>query len=77
MPTTKTRINISLPSEIEEILSLLAKRDEVPVATKALELLKEALELEEDKLDSAIFEARMKNVKKWYSHQEVWNKFLK
>ena len=77
MPTQKTRVNISLPPDIETMLVQLAARDRVPVAAKALELLKEALELEEDRVCSTIIDARMKNAKKFYSHEEVWKKFMK
>jgi predicted DNA-binding protein len=48
MSTTKSRINISLPSEVKEALSNLAKRDQVPTATKAEHLLELGLEIEED-----------------------------
>ena len=48
MPTSKKRINVSLANEIVLLLNLLAKRDEVPTATKAAQLIEQALELEED-----------------------------
>ena len=50
MPTTKTRINITLPKTMEIVLNKIAKRDDMPVATKAKELLQFAIEVEEDKL---------------------------
>lgn len=48
MATTKSRINISLPDDVKYSLEALAKRDQVPMATKAERLLELALELEED-----------------------------
>ena len=47
MTTTKTRINISIPKDVKRALSLLAKRDQMPEATKATHLLERALEIEE------------------------------
>mgnify|MGYP001546733851 CR=1 FL=1 len=35
MPTTKKRVNISLAPESERLLARIAKRDNVPAATKA------------------------------------------
>lgn len=48
MSTTKSRINISLPDDVRDALSKLARRDQMPEATKAARLLEAALELEED-----------------------------
>ena len=48
MSTAKTRINISLPDEVKEALTRLARRDQVPESTKAARLLEIGLELEED-----------------------------
>lgn len=74
MPTTKTRLNITLSKELEEALRLLAKRDNVPQATKAVELLEEALELEEDLVWEAIANEREAKGGKLLSHEEVWGK---
>lgn len=48
MPTTKRRINISVPAHIERALTKISRRDHIPVATKALNLIQTALEIEED-----------------------------
>ncbi|MDO8561372.1 MAG: hypothetical protein Q7S05_00925 [bacterium] len=75
MTTTKDRINISVSRDTKKILTALAKRDEMPVASKAADLLEEALELEEDRALSAIADERLKNHKgRWFSHEEVWRK---
>ncbi len=75
MATTKTRINVSLSAEVEQALKALAKRDQVPSATKAAELLRLALEIEEDYVFSAIADERLaeKNIK-WLKSEEVWGK---
>ncbi len=72
MPTTKRRLNITLDPEMERALSILSKRDKVPEATKVIQLLERAIEIEEDAIWSAIGEDRLKKTKKWLSHDEVW-----
>ena len=75
MATTKQRINISVSKSTAKALGYLAKRDQQPVATAAARLLEEALELEEDRMLSAIADERLKNYKgTWLSHEKVWGK---
>ena len=72
MPTTKTRINISLPDEVKEALSKLAKRDRIPEATKAARLLEVALEVEEDLFWNKIAEKRDKKQTRFITHASAW-----
>lgn len=72
MPTTKKRVNLSLPNDIESVLNFLAERDSVPMATKALELLKIALEVEEDVVLDQIVRERDKKGAKFVSHEKAW-----
>ena len=73
MATTKRRINISLPNEIDITLGKLAKRDDMPEATKALDLIRIALEIEEDNYFSNIAEERMKGKVKWLpDNDKIW-----
>ena len=72
MATTKKRINITLSPAEEEAISKLAKRDHVPEATKAAQLLRLALEIEEDEVWDQIATERLKTSKKMLSHKEVW-----
>lgn len=74
MATTKKRINISLSSDLNRALSIIAKRDQVPEATKAAELLRLGMEVEEDILLEQLASARLKTIKKIISHKEVWGK---
>ncbi len=76
MSTKKRRLNISLPPEIDEALTVIAKRDGVPQAAKALELLVDSLEALEDEVLGRIAEERMneKNVE-YLTHEEVWKNF--
>ena len=48
MVTTKTRLHISLSKPEEQFLATLAKRDQVPRATKPSQLVRQAMEIEED-----------------------------
>lgn len=72
MPTTKTRINISLPDKMRRVLSKIAERDRMPEATKAAHLIENALELEEDMMWNKIAEKRDKDKAKFVLHQKVW-----
>lgn len=72
MATTKKRINISIGSDIEKMLGMLAKRDSVPQATKVTELLRVALELEEDRVWAAVAETRDTKKARFVSHEKAW-----
>lgn len=72
MATTKTRINISAPKPVLLALKSLARRDDVPVATKTLELVKFALELEEDFMLGEIAKKREVETSKWLNHLDAW-----
>lgn len=72
MATTKTRINVSISSDVERALIALAKRDQVPHATKAAELLRQALEIDEDRVLDAFANERDKTRTKFVSHKAVW-----
>lgn len=72
MPTTKKRVNISLSSSMENILSSLAKRDQVPQATKAAELIRIAIELDEDQVFDSVALGRDMEKIKFVSHKKAW-----
>ena len=72
MPTTKTRLNITLPKTVEKVLFKIAKRDKVPTATKASELLQLALETEEDQVWDQIASKRDTPDAKFISHDQAW-----
>lgn len=72
MPTTKARLNISLPPEVKKALHRLAERDRIPEATKAARLLELALEFEEDQVWNEIAEKRDKKGAKFISHARAW-----
>lgn len=72
MATTKRRLNITLSPELETLVKLVAKRDQVPEATKVSELLLTSLALEEDRALSLLAEARLKEKGRKHSHEDVW-----
>jgi len=75
MPTTKRRINVTVSSDVERIIEKLAKRDQVPQATKAGELLRLAIELDEDIVFGAIAAERDTKNAKFVSEKAVWRKY--
>ena len=72
MPTLKRRINVTLPQEVERVLTRLAERDHVPQATKAVELLQRAMEIEEDQVWDALARRRDTTKARFVSHKEAW-----
>lgn len=74
MATTKTRINITVKKGTERALKDLAKFNQEPVATTANKLLEFAIEMEEDKMLSAIADERLKNHKgRWIKDSDkIW-----
>ena len=73
MPTTKTRINISLSDSLRGALAKLARRDRVPAATKAARLLEMALEIEEDQTWETIAQKRDSKNARYLSHKQAWS----
>ena len=72
MTTTKKRINISVSKELDKALLKLAKRDQMPQATKAEHLLRFALEIEEDDTLNIIAVGRDTSSAKFVSHKLAW-----
>ena len=74
MPTTKKRINVTLADSLIEFLELAARRDNVPVATKAAELIKMAMEIEEDAYWSKVADQRANEKVKYIPYNEkMWD----
>ena len=73
MATSKKRINVSLSKVSERTLSYLAKRDEMPEATKAAQLIDLALEIEEDSAWNAIAQKRDRKGAKFVGHNNAWS----
>ena len=73
MATVKTRINVSVSKRTKDALKALAKRDQKPVASKAADLIEQALELDEDHTLSTIADERLKGKVRWINDSEgLW-----
>lgn len=72
MPTTLPRINLTVPKKINKILFQLAKRDQMSVSAKTLELIKQAIETEEDAALIKIAEERLKHKKRLIPFEKGW-----
>lgn len=72
MPTIKKRTNVTLPNDIDSALSYLSKRDDVSKSTKVVQLIKIAIELEEDEVWNSLAEERDTKKAKFVSHKNVW-----
>jgi hypothetical protein len=73
MSTTKSRINISLPEEVKQALVQLAKRDQMPTATKAEHLLEIGLELNEDQAWDQIAAKRDSKNARFLTHTQAFD----
>ena len=77
MPTIKQIINITADTDMESSLRRAAKRDKMSVSSKAVELIRFALELEEDLYLGKIAEKRAKEKVTYVSHETAWKNFGK
>lgn len=74
MPTQHPRLNIVIEGPLYQSLSRLARRDGVSLSLKARDLIREALELQEDIHWEKVAVARSKtfHVRTALSHKDVW-----
>jgi len=72
MPTSKKRTNISLDDQLDTHLTLLAKRDNVPKATKAAQLIRIAVEIDEDDYLDTLANERDTQKAEFVEHEEAW-----
>jgi len=72
MPTAKKRLNITLSPDIEEAVKRLAERDKLSRAGKAVELLRIALEIEEDRFWDKLANSRDRRGARFISHKKAW-----
>ena len=75
MPTQNPRINVVLNNLLYQDIRLLAEKDNVSLSAKVRDLLKEALEIQEDVALSGFAEEREKswNDSKVLTHDDVWS----
>ena len=74
MPTKNPRINIVIDEPMRKAVERLASRDNVSLSLKARDLLRQALELEEDAALALLADERSSTLrgKKTLSHEKVW-----
>ena len=74
MPTKNPRVNVVLEKPLYANVGRLAKRDGVSLSLKVRDLLKEALEMEEDIALARFTEVREQSFsrRKSLKHEEVW-----
>ena len=74
MPAKNPRINVVLEKPLYNAIEYLAAREGITLSTKVRDLIKEALEIEEDIALSEFAEIRERSLKKskLLNHNEVW-----
>ena len=72
MPTSNPRVNVVLDRELQKDLRLAAKRRGKSVSAAAADLLRDALERDEDLFLARLSERRERTSKRTYSHAEAW-----
>ena len=74
MPAKNPRINVVLEEPLYKSVERLARRDGVSLSLKVRDLVKEALEIEEDIVLARFAEEREKTFRKnsMLKHDEVW-----
>jgi metal-responsive CopG/Arc/MetJ family transcriptional regulator len=74
MPAKNPRINVVLEKPLYNTIERLATKEGISLSTKVRDLIREALEIEEDVALSAFVEKREKTFTKSKSlkHEEVW-----
>ena len=74
MPAKNPRVNVVLEKSLYHEIERLAKREGVSLSLKVRDLVKEALEIEEDIALSAFAEEREKTFRKSTAlrHSKVW-----
>ena len=75
MPAKNPRINVVLEEPIYKAIAKLAHHDQVSLSLKVRDLIREALEIHEDRVLSGLAEAREKTFSrsKALTHDQVWH----
>lgn len=74
MPATNPRVNVVLEEPVFEGLRRWARRDGVSLSLKVRDLVKDALEAEEDRMLARLADVRMATFdrKKAKTHAQIW-----
>lgn len=74
MPTTNPRVNVVLDEPLYQSLRRWAKRDGISLSLKVRDLVKDALDIEEDQVLADIADRRMATFDRKTSktHSQIW-----
>jgi predicted DNA-binding protein len=72
MPSSNSRLNIVLDRELQRDLRLAAEKRGKSLAAAAAELIRDALERDEDLFLARLSERREKSSKRRYSDKQAW-----
>ena len=72
MSTVKPRIQVTLDDDTNAMLACFAKQHDSSMSSVAADLIRQALELYEDKALSKLGDKRWEKATRWYSHEEAW-----
>ena len=72
MPSSNPRLNVVLDRELQKDLQIAAKKRGKSLSAVAAELLRDALERDEDLFLARLSEWREKTSKRTYSDEEAW-----
>ena len=75
MPSTNPRLSVVLDRELQRGLRLAAKHRGKSLSAVAADLLRDALERDEDMMLARLADRREKSVKRWHSREEARKKF--
>ncbi len=72
MPTAKKRINVTIDDETYKALEKLSEKRAKSISSVSLNLIEQALELQEDSHFSRIADERLTKKEKRISHRKAW-----
>ncbi len=72
MPTAKKRINVTIDDETYKVLEKLSQKRAKSISSVSLNLIEQALELQEDLHFSRIADERLIKREKRISHRKTW-----
>ena len=72
MPTVKKRINVTIDDETYKVLEKLSEKRAESISRVSLNLIEQALELQEDLHFSRIADERLTKREKRVSHRKTW-----
>jgi metal-responsive CopG/Arc/MetJ family transcriptional regulator len=72
MPTIAQRINVTVPQDLSVLITRRAKRNKVSMSKTVLDLVRDAIERDEDEYLARIADRRDATRAKLISHEEMW-----